>query len=147
MGHRRWFAAPVAALGIGRVPHARLSVRGPKMICFDRFCCSISQKTMVGFARFIRPTYAEANVGHPSSSDWVLLESDSCRVEFLRLTSCPDTKQICGLPQRFAAAGFAAGGFAEAGASIVLPGPPTGSSMGSLCSTGGRGGKGACGSV
>jgi hypothetical protein len=28
---------------------------------------------MVGFARLIRPTYAEANVGHPSSSYWVLL--------------------------------------------------------------------------
>ena len=36
---------------------------------------------------------------------------------------------------------------AAAGAGIVLPGPPTGSSMGSLCSTGGKGGKGACGSV
>jgi hypothetical protein len=53
------------------VPHVRLSVRGPKMICFDCFCCSISQKAMVGFARLIRPTYAEANVGHPSSSYWV----------------------------------------------------------------------------
>jgi hypothetical protein len=30
-------------------------------------------KAMVGFARLIRPTYAEANVGHPSSSYWVLL--------------------------------------------------------------------------
>jgi len=50
------------------VPHVRLSVRGPKMICFDCFCCSISQKAMVGFARLIRPTYAEANMGHPSSS-------------------------------------------------------------------------------
>jgi hypothetical protein len=30
-------------------------------------------KAIVGFARLIRPTYAEANVGHPSSSYWVLL--------------------------------------------------------------------------
>jgi hypothetical protein len=36
---------------------------------------------MVGFAPLIRPTYAEANVGHPSSSYWVLLGGDSCRVD------------------------------------------------------------------
>src|ERR1700734_3087209 len=28
---------------------------------------------MVGFARLIRPTYAEANVGHPSNSYWLFL--------------------------------------------------------------------------
>jgi len=32
-----------------------------------------SAKAMVGFARRFRPTYAEANVGHPSGSYWVLL--------------------------------------------------------------------------
>ncbi len=26
------------------MPHVRLSVRGPKMICFDRFCSSFSKK-------------------------------------------------------------------------------------------------------
>jgi hypothetical protein len=34
-------------------------------------------KAMVGFAHLIRPTYALANVGHPSSSYWVLLGTDS----------------------------------------------------------------------
>jgi hypothetical protein len=87
------------------VPHVRLSVRGPKMICFDCFWLIDFAKAMVGFPRIscgvwwrlahfmrlsllkaahaavgechvagnpgrplIRPTYAEANVGHPSSS-------------------------------------------------------------------------------
>ena len=37
---------------------------------------------MVGFARLIRPTYAEANVGHPSSSYGVLLGTDSAENPF-----------------------------------------------------------------
>ena len=37
---------------------------------------------MVGFARLIQPTYAEANVGHPSSSYWVLLDTDSAENQF-----------------------------------------------------------------
>jgi hypothetical protein len=33
-----------------------------------RICWLISQKAVVGFARLFRPTYAGANVGHPSYS-------------------------------------------------------------------------------
>jgi hypothetical protein len=40
-------------------------------------------KAFVGFAR-LRPTYAEANVGHPSSSYSVLLDTDSVAQLFLR---------------------------------------------------------------
>ena len=43
------------------MPQVRQSVPGPKMIFFERFCRSISQKAMWGFARLIQPTYAEAN--------------------------------------------------------------------------------------
>jgi hypothetical protein len=55
-------------------------------------------------------------------------------------------RPMSGFPQRFAAGDFAPVDFAAAG-TTALPGPPTGSNIGSLCSTGGKGGKGACGSV
>ena len=61
------------------MPQVRQSVPRPKMICFDCFSWPsldllvISQRLWSGFARLIRPTYAEANVGHPSYSHWVLL--------------------------------------------------------------------------
>jgi hypothetical protein len=73
------------------VPHVRPGVRGPKMICIDCFLQLIdSQKAMVGFARLIRPTYAEANVGHPSSSYGVLL------VQRLRRDSIVNRRPLSG---------------------------------------------------
>jgi hypothetical protein len=60
--------------GTGRVPQVRISVPGPKMICFDCFFQLIDfAKSYGGFARLNRPRYADANLGHPSSSYWVLL--------------------------------------------------------------------------
>ena len=66
----------------------------------------------------------------------VLLDTDSAE---------PATQ--CFAAGGFAPAGFAPVGFAAVGAVTPLPGPPTGSSIGSLCSTDGNGGKGAWGSV
>jgi hypothetical protein len=56
------------------VPHVRVSVRGPKKICFECFpfpssdFLSIELKRLSGSARPLGPTYAGANLGHPSSS-------------------------------------------------------------------------------
>ena len=55
------------------MPQVRQSVPGPKMICFRLLLLFDFTKAMMGFARLVRPAYAEANVGHPSSSYWVLL--------------------------------------------------------------------------
>ena len=60
------------------MPHVRLSVRGPKMKCVERFqwdCSAAPNRSsltrqfeaIVGSARLIRPRYALANLGHPSS--------------------------------------------------------------------------------
>ena len=61
-------------IGTGRVPHVRLSVRGPKKTgeAHHSFC-DVNQQTQGWAGRAIekyhfRPTYAKANVGHPSSS-------------------------------------------------------------------------------
>jgi hypothetical protein len=66
------------------VPQVRLSVPGTKTIFFECFQLDDSAapngfqldgqfKAIVGFARLIRPRYALANLGHPSSSYWVRL--------------------------------------------------------------------------
>jgi hypothetical protein len=53
------------------VPHVRLSVRGPKMNRFD--CFPPDQPQWLGASPLlIRPTYAEANVGHPSGPKHLL---------------------------------------------------------------------------
>ena len=69
------------------MPHVRLRVRGPKMIFFEcfqldglaapnGFSLTDSLKRSWGFAPLIRPTYAPANVGHPSSFLMVLLRGE-----------------------------------------------------------------------
>jgi hypothetical protein len=66
------------------MPQVRLSVPGPKMTGeAHKSFCSIYKKSMAGQGKAIetnhfRPTYAEANVGHPSCSYWVLLGADAC---------------------------------------------------------------------
>ena len=78
------------------MPHVRLSVRGRKMMCFDCFSWPSLDllvdiaKAIVGFARRFRPTYAEANVGHPSNSYWVLLGHGLRRLKRLRKKCCLD---------------------------------------------------------
>ena len=55
-------------VGSGRVPHVRLSVRGPnKTGEAHQSFCEFDQLKAIETYHF-RPTYAEANVGHPSSS-------------------------------------------------------------------------------
>ena len=52
-------------------------------------CQSIKQKRLLGFARRFRPTYAWANVGHPSLS--------SCLFASRRLFLAPALKRIIGI--------------------------------------------------
>ena len=68
------------------MPHVRLSVRGPIMTYFECFYLTSQQpsllvtvrKSMVGFARLFQPTYAEANVGHPSTSLRLRFDYTAC---------------------------------------------------------------------
>jgi hypothetical protein len=101
------------------VPQVRQSVPVPKMIFFDCFPLDGSRtertqlngqfKTIVGATphRF-RPRYALANLGHPSSSYWVLLGDRLLPNGVLTLTLKPDVFSIdllhdstdCRIPQR-----------------------------------------------
>jgi hypothetical protein len=69
------------------------------MICIERFCLPGLDllmemvKALVGFARLFRPRYALANLGHPSSSYWVLLGDRLLPVEFSRNLYSPTYSQ------------------------------------------------------
>ena len=74
-----WWASPgfpVDLVGVGE-PHAAFLTE-------SRTCEPVWRRVQeIRVARLIRPTYAEANVGHPSSSYWVLLlRSDGGEASF-----------------------------------------------------------------
>ena len=56
--------------GVEGVPHVRISVRGPNTYLFSNaFSLSINEKHKErGYAPSLSPTYADANMGHPSAA-------------------------------------------------------------------------------
>jgi len=88
---------PVEIVGVGE-PHAAFLIESRTR---ETIWCRVQE---IRVARLFRPTYAEANVGHPSSSYWVLLGHRLCRESILNRvvltrTLKPGPTQQVVLPQ------------------------------------------------